>query len=388
MRPYEPDPGDAGEGRNVLARIVIGGGVAGLTTAWRATELGEVHLFDGDTSRSASWVAGGMLAPVSEVSFTEEPLLRVDLAACAQWPAFAAEVEAASGMSVGFRTEGTIQVAFNSDDLRELDRLREFQQELGLDVSSLTADDVRDLEGHLSPHIVGGTLVKSDYSVDNRSLVLALRQACINAGVHFHHSDVTDIKFSGARATGVRFDGGTLSADQVVIANGSWSSLLAVDVEVRPVKGEIIRLQTPSSFGTVLSHTVRAIVRGVPLYLVPRTNGEIVIGATQLEVGYSTTPTAGGAYQLLRDARELLPISAEMEIIDISAGLRPGSPDNGPILGPITGYENLFLASGHYRNGILLSAITGDVMKAHLTGSAIPEFARSFTPSRFSKVAP
>lgn len=362
--------------------IIIGGGIAGLTTAWRASSLGPVDLFDGDTSRSASWVAGGMLAPVSEVSFTEEPLLRLDLAARERWSSFAHEIETASGMSVGFRTEGTLQVAFNQDDLRELDRLRDFQLQLGLEVQSLSVEEIREYEPHLSPHIVGGTLVKSDYSVDNRALVRALREACRRAGVSFHNSDVTSIIFDEARAIGVESGGQVIKSEQVVIANGSWSSLLNVDVDVRPVKGEILRLQTPAIFGTVLTHTVRALVRGVPIYLVPRATGEIVIGATQLEVGYSLKPTAGGVYQLLRDARELLPIIAEMEINDVSAGLRPGSPDNGPLLGPVEGYENLYLASGHHRNGILLSSITGDVMAAHLSGQPIPDYAAAFTPSR------
>lgn len=368
-----------------MKTIVIGGGIAGLTTAWKAASLGPVELFDADTSRSASWVAGGMLAPVSEVSFTEEPLLRLDLAARDQWHEFAAEVEAASGISIGFRTEGTLQVAFNVDDLRELERLRDFQLELGLAVRALTRDEVRELEPHLSPHIVGGTLVESDYSVDNRSLVRALREACHKAGVTFHHSDVSDVVFDGSKAIGVSHKGGQSLADAIVIANGSWASFLHDEVDVRPVKGEIVRVLAPEIFGPVLSHTVRAIVRGVPIYLVPRRDGEIVIGATQLEVGYSTDVTVNGVYQLLRDARELLPVISECSIKDISAGLRPGTTDNGPLLGALTKYPNLFIASGHFRNGILLSSITGPVMLAHLSGSEIPEYARGFSPDRMVK---
>ena len=365
-----------------MKTIIIGAGVAGLTTAWRASELGDVHLFDGDPARSASWVAGGMLAPVSEVSFTEEPLLRLDLAALERWESFAAELEAASGHTVGLRTEGTIQVAFNADDLRELDRLRDFQIELGLDVQALGQEEIREYEPHISPHAVGGTWVKSDYSVDNRALVTALREACNRAGVITHSLDARSISFDQGVATGIETDRGNFFADRVVIANGSWSSLLNVDAKVRPVKGEIIRVQTPPHFGTVLHHTVRALVRGIPLYLVPRSDGQIVIGATQMEVGFSTTPTVMGVYQLLRDARDLLPIVSEMEIVDIMAGLRPGSPDNGPLLGPVPDFENLFIASGHYRNGILLSSITGDVMAAYLAGQEIPSFATPFTANR------
>lgn len=361
-----------------MKTIIIGAGIAGLTTAWRAP--GEVHLFDADPSRSASLAAGGMLAPVSEVSFTENALLQLDLAARDRWAAFARDLETATGMSIGFRTEGTIQVAFNSDDLRELDRLRTFQHQLGLDVSALTSDDIRGLEPHLSPKIVGGTWVQSDYSVDNRALVTALNRACELKGVMHHSYDVNEILYHGDRAVGIRTDNGDEYADHIVIANGSWSPLLNPDVQVRPVKGEIIRVQTPEAFGPVLTHTIRALVRGVPIYLVPRTSGEIVIGATQLETGYSQAPTVAGIYQLLRDARDLAPIIAEMELMDISAGLRPGSPDNGPLLGKLA--ENLWLASGHYRNGILLSSITGDVMAAYLSGSAIPDYAAHFTPDR------
>lgn len=365
-----------------MKTIIIGGGIAGLTTAWRASAHSEVHLFDGNPARAASLVAGGMLAPVSEVSFTEEPLLRLDLVARQQWPAFAQELETFTGLAIGFRTEGTVHVGFNDDDLRELERLREFQLELGLNVSPLTADEIREREPHLSPRVVGGTWVESDFSVDNRALVAALRVACEKAGVIFHAHDVESLALEGRTAIGVHTHTGVESADRVVIANGSWSGLLADVIDVRPVKGEIIRVQTPPSFGAVITHTVRAIIRGVPIYLVPRTHGEIVIGATQLETGFSTTPTVMGVYQLLRDARELLPVLSEMEIVDICAGLRPGTPDNAPLLGLVPGYDNLLVASGHYRNGILLSSISGDVMAAYLHGDDVPQYARPFSPDR------
>ncbi|OSP39667.1 glycine oxidase ThiO, partial [Streptomyces sp. 13-12-16] len=193
---------------------------------------------------------------------------------------------------------------------------------------------------------------------------------------------------AGDRATGVvTADGTELGAGQVVLAAGSLSGRLAgvpADVlpPVRPVKGQVVRLTMPVRHGPFLNRTVRAVVRGSHVYLVPRENGELVIGATSEEMGWDTTVTAGGVYELLRDAHELVPGITELPLTETLAGLRPASPDNAPLLGP-TELEGLLLATGHYRNGVLLTPVTGDAMAEALTTGALPEVARPFTPRRF-----
>ncbi|NED72746.1 FAD-dependent oxidoreductase, partial [Streptomyces sp. SID9944] len=182
-------------------------------------------------------------------------------------------------------------------------------------------------------------------------------------------------------------DGTALGARQVVLAAGSLSGRLAgvpdeVLPPVRPVKGQVLRLTVPGRYAPFLSRTVRAVVRGSQLYLVPRLNGELVVGATSEELGWDTTVTAGGVYELLRDAHELVPGITELPLTETRAGLRPGSPDNAPLLGP-TVLPGLLLATGHYRNGVLLTPVTGDVMAHVLTTGELPDEARPFTPRRF-----
>ncbi|MYS28631.1 FAD-dependent oxidoreductase, partial [Streptomyces sp. SID7804] len=197
---------------------------------------------------------------------------------------------------------------------------------------------------------------------------------------------------AGDRAAGVvTADGTELAAGQVVLAAGSLSGRLAgvpADVlpPVRPVKGQVVRLAMPERLGPFLTRTVRAVVRGSQVYLVPRENGELVIGATTEELGWDTTVTAGGVYELLRDAHELVPGITELPLTETRAGLRPGSPDNAPLLGP-TALEGLLLATGHYRNGVLLTPVTGDVLAHALTTGELPEEARPFSPLRFRATA-
>jgi glycine oxidase len=174
----------------------------------------------------------------------------------------------------------------------------------------------------------------------------------------------------------------------VVLAAGSLSGRLPGIPDdalppVRPVKGQVLRLTVPKRFAPFLSRTVRAVVRGSHVYLVPRENGELVIGATSEELGWDTTVTAGGVYELLRDAHELVPGITELPLTETRAGLRPGSPDNAPLLGP-TELPGLLLATGHYRNGVLLTPVTGDAMAHALATGELPDEARPFTPKRFA----
>ena len=373
---------------------IVGGGLAGLVTAWRVGQTGcEVTLIDPAPGSGASNVAAGMLAPVSEAWFGEEDRLALDLASHSLWPDFASDLEADSGVKIGFRTEGTIQFAFNQDDLRALRQTREFQLSLGLDAVELSGSEVRELEPLLSPNVLGASLVKSDFSVDNRALVAALITACKANGIEFVKEKAIGIEFepgSDEKAVrAVRTHRQFIAATKIVIAAGAWSSQIlgAESLGVRPIMGEILRVAPRSRAIKTITHTIRGSVRGFPVYLVPRVNGDIIIGATQVETGFDLDPTAGGIFQLLRDAREVFPYLSEMRIVELMAGLRPGSRDNAPLMGPLTAALGLYAATGHYRNGVLLTPATGDVMLAYLTNATIPEYAKAFTPDRFTSLS-
>ncbi|MEU3221400.1 glycine oxidase ThiO [Streptomyces sp. NPDC006971] len=370
--------------------LVVGGGIIGLVTAWRTAQRGlRTAVADPDPGGGAARVAAGMLAAVTELHYGEELLLGLNLASAARYPAFVAELEEASGRDTGFRACGTLAVALDSDDRAHLRELHALQRRSGLESEWLTGRECRRLEPMLAPGVRGGLRVDGDHQIDPRRLAAALLTACARAGVVFHRARAERLTVVRDRATGIVLAGGPeLAADQVVLAAGSLSGRLpglpdGVAPPVRPVKGQVLRLTVPARYAPFLSRTVRAVVRGGPLYLVPRENGELVVGATSEEMGWDTTVTAGGVYELLRDAHELVPGITELPLVETRAGLRPGSPDNAPLLGP-TALPGLHLATGHHRNGVLLTPVTGDVMAASLAEGELPEVARPFTPYRFS----
>ncbi|MFE5616671.1 glycine oxidase ThiO [Streptomyces sp. NPDC056463] len=372
--------------------LVVGGGIIGLVTAWRAAQRGlSTAVVDPEPGGGAARVAAGMLAAVTELHYGEETLLALNLASARRYPEFVAELRDATGHDVGYRASGTLAVALDADDRAHLRELHALQIRCGLESEWLSGRECRRLEPMLAPGVRGGLRVDGDHQVDPRRLAAALVTACERAGVVFHRDLADRLTVVRDRATGVTLaDGTALEADQVVLAAGSLSGRLAgvpsdVLPPVRPVKGQVLRLTVPRAFAPFLSRTVRAVVRGSHVYLVPRENGELVIGATSEELGWDTTVTAGGVYELLRDAHELVPGLTELPLTETLAGLRPASPDNAPLLGP-TALPGLQLATGHYRNGVLLTPVTGDVMAELLTTGALPDEARPFTPRRFSPV--
>ncbi|MET7858959.1 glycine oxidase ThiO [Streptomyces sp. NPDC005318] len=373
--------------------LVIGGGIIGLVTAWRAAQRGlRTTVADPDPGGGAARVAAGMLAAVTELHYGEQMLLGLNVASAARYPAFAAELEAASGQDIGFRTCGTLAVALDSDDRAHLRELHALHLRSGLESQWLTGRECRRLEPMLAPGVRGGLRVDGDHQVDPRRLAAALLTACERAGVVVHPDRAERLTVQRDRATGAVLAGGTeLTADQVVLAAGSLSGRLAglpdeVTPPVRPVKGQVLRLTVPAAYAPFLTRTVRAVVRGSHVYLVPRENGELVVGATSEEMGWDTTVTAGGVYELLRDAHELVPGITELPLTETRAGLRPASPDNAPLLGP-TALPGLHLATGHHRNGVLLTPVTGDAMAELLTTGELPRVARPFAPGRFAPAA-
>jgi glycine oxidase len=376
--------------------LVVGGGVIGLVTAWRAAQRGlATAVADPAPGGGAAHVAAGMLAAVTELQYGEQALLDLNLASAARYPDFAAELTELTGLDTGYRRCGTLAVALDADDRAHLRELHAFQTSLGLESQWLSGRECRRLEPMLAPGVRGGLRVDGDHQVDPRRLSTALLRAADLAGVVFLRSAVARVTADGDRVTGaVLADGTVVAAARTVLAAGSESGRIAGLPDdalppVRPVKGQILRLRMPAGQPPFLTRTVRAVVRGSHVYLVPRDNGELVLGATSEEFGWDTTVTAGGVYELLRDAHELLPGITELALTETLAGLRPGSPDNAPLLGA-TALDGLLLATGHHRNGVLLTPVTGDVLAEVLTSSTgeLPQYARAFGANRFTTTGP
>lgn len=364
---------------------VAGGGLIGLSVAWRAAQRGlSVTVIDPVPGTGASRAAAGMLAPVTEAAYGEEPLLRLCLASLERYPAFLADIARDGGVQVPLRAAGTLLVGFDDDDMRALDVLRAFQSELGLDVERLTGREARTREPALTPRVRGALHVAGDSSVEPRALHAGLLAAAEATGVRLVRAQVAGLRVEDGRATGLRLAGGDeLAAGQVVLALGAQSASLpgVPPLPVRPVKGQILRLRGAEG---LVDGTVRALVRGRHVYLVPYGDDGLVVGATVEDRGFDPSVTAGGVHDLLHDAIEVVPDVSELELVETLARWRPGTPDNAPVLGP-SGSGGLVLATGHYRNGVLLTPVTGDAVAEHLASGELPTVAAPFTLGRFRK---
>ena len=372
--------------------IVVGGGAIGLTSAWRCAQVGlSTAVFDPSPASGATWAAAGMLAPVTELHYGEEALLNLNLESNSMWEGFAAELEDEAGAPIGYRRTGTLSVARDTDDLAVLEDLQVFQRSLGLDVERLRSRECRRLEPMLAPGIRGGLLVAGDHQVDNRALARAVRTAAERAGVRVHRSAVAEVRADRGAVRGiVDAHGVEHHADAVVVAAG-WQSgalrgLPAADVpSVRPVKGQLLHLRAREHAGWRAGEPLaQRNIRGLEAYLVPRSDGRLVVGATVEELGEDRTVTAGGVLDLLRAAWELVPAVTELEFVEAAVGLRPGSPDNAPLIGPGS-LDGLVIATGHYRNGILLTPITADAVAAMVAGTPVPDAVLPFSPQRFTR---
>jgi glycine oxidase len=355
--------------------IVVGGGVIGLAVAWSARTRGlSVLLLERDlTGGGTSHVAAGMLAPVAEVEFGEagRRVLELGMRSAASWPSFAGELEEATGIEVGLRRSGTLVLARDHDDARELERQLSFRESLGLRALRLAPSAARELEPAIAPSVRLALEAPDDHSVDPRLVLDALRLACERSGVEIReHTAVgaVQVDASQTRVTGVVLKSGErLDAQQVVLAAGPWSGQLEglpahARVAVRPIKGQILRLRDPDGPGLL-----QRVVRFEGGYLVPRGDGRYVLGATVEERGFEQLPTAGGVYELLRAAREVVPGVVELQIEELNVGLRPGTPDNAPLIGP-GALAGLMWATGHHRNGILLAPLTATLVAGLLVG--------------------
>ncbi|MCW2237687.1 glycine oxidase ThiO [Azospirillum canadense] len=364
---------------------IVGAGAIGLSIAWRLASAGcRVQVFDrGLAGRGATHAAGGMLAACVETEPGEESLLPLTRASQALWPVFAAELEDASGQSVDLRREGTMVIAQTADDAAKVRFLHDLQAGLGLPVEWLSGAEVRRREPYLQPGVAGALYCAEDHQVDNRKLATALHAAALRAGVEVHeNAPVTRIEGQGGQVVGLWVGDRLVEADRIVLAAGAWSAGIEglpppARPPVRPVKGQMVCLRMDSRLPLL-----RHVVWTPGTYLIPRLDGRLLIGATTEERGFDDRLTAGGQFALLEGAWRALPGIAELPIEEAWAGFRPGSRDDAPILGP-TEVEGLVLATGHHRNGILLTPVTADsIARLILTGESDPVI-RPFALDRF-----
>lgn len=365
--------------------LILGGGVIGLSIGWRLLLRGEpVTLLErGETGREASSAAAGMLAIANEVHYQEDLNLLLRLESMKLYPDFVAELEAYSGVPVDYRTEGAIGISLHADETAELRNLFDYQREQGLPVEWLSGEAVRELEPRLAGFVVAGVLCPMDHQVDNRRLAASLKAAFLKAGGELHeHTEVTHLRVEEGRAISVETAERTWEPERVVLAAGSWSGLIPgldgwLRPLVRPVKGQILALRMPD--GEFLRHVIKT----PDVYMAPKSDGRLVIGATVEEMGFNRDLTAGAVYELLKGAWRAIPSVYELAIDEIWCGFRPGSRDNAPLLGE-SGVPGLYVATGHHRNGIVNTPITARYMSELILDNRRPELLMRLSPDRFN----
>ncbi len=380
--------------RDPVDVVVVGAGIVGLGIAHTLARSGRsVTVVDAAPASGATYAAAGMLAPVSEFHYQEEQLLELMRASAALYPTFIGSLGTADAADAGYLSTKTISVGVDSGDRRALADLRAVQLANGLAVEPLTIREVRTLEPMLSPRLSVAYSIEHDHQVDPRRLAACLRQAIETAtgpvilqnAVVLLHEDPRDLR---SRVVGVVLDDGSeLLAGEVILANGLAAAKFDglpewLELPLRPVFGDILQLRVPEPLRPLITATVRGLVRGIPIYLVPRSDGTVVVGATQREDG-SSAVSAGGVHQLLRDAQELVPAVAELELIEITARARPGTPDNAPLLGRVTDISGLIIATGFFRHGVLLTPIAAQICLDILDRVADDRWT-PFWPNRFS----
>ncbi len=363
---------------------IVGGGVIGLAIGWRLARRGvAVSLFERDTvGQGASWAAAGMLAPLSEVGFEEEDFLSLGRESLRLFPRFLAELREEAHEEVSLDTRGTLITGLDRDDNERLRRLHGFRKDLGLPVEWLTGTDAREIEPFLSPRTSSAIWIPDDHQVDSRRLVGALKTAFQKCGGELYENHpVSGIRTAGERVTGLQTDKGDIETKDIVIAAGCWSKGIGgIPKEllppVRPVKGQVITL------GTDATYTFAHVVRAPDAYLLPKDDGRLLLGASEEEMGFDTTITAGAIFRLLERGWEAMPSIYDLPILEIIAGLRPGSRDHNPIVGK-TPIQGLYYATGHYRHGILLAPVTACEISDLILKGRPSELFAPFRPSRF-----
>lgn len=368
---------------------IIGGGIAGLSVAFRLSQLGhKISICDPAVAMGASFAAAGMLAPASEINFSEIPLLKLMQRSGEMWPTFAAEIENASGQTIGYRTEGTLLVGFDQNDASELKRICEFQRDFGIEVNQLNRSQIKALEPNLSASVSFVAHIQNDHQVNNRQLTRALVTALERYGVEFICRSAVEINHDTRNKYSVTLDNGDrLKPDIVLLAPGAMLNTIqglpqVISSSIRPVKGQILRVFSPDK--NLLAHVIRAQVASQHVYLVPRADGEIVIGATQEEVGFDHTAKVRPIAEMLTNACKVVPAIGETHFEEQVIRYRPGSNDNAPIVGQYN-HSNLYLSLGHFRHGILLSAAISKHLAHAIDQGEMSEEMSEFGPTRLGE---
>jgi glycine oxidase len=365
---------------------IIGGGVIGLACGWQLAKKGfHVEILEREKEcKGAAWVSAGMLAPRAELGFEEFDYFKLCMDSLNQYPDFLDEHEKDSGIKISVKRCGTLMTAFDRDQTERLKRIKDFREQLKQPGKWLTGSEAKEIEQMLSPKCTCGLLFEEDAEVDNRTLLKALEQAFKNCGGELYEEhNVESVNIVNGKAESLHFHGIDAKYDYILIAAGSWlPKIKGLEVlnncYIKPVKGQIISLNTSGSFK--LKHAVRT----NDIYIVEKSDNRIIIGASVEDFGYDTSITAGAVYELLENAREAVPGISELTIQSIDAGLRPGSLDNQPILGK-TDIEGLFIAGGHYRSGVLLAPVTAYNMAKLIAGEEYSEQIDKFSINRFQK---
>jgi glycine oxidase len=390
--PFPSFPLQAAEaaGVTIPAKVdvaIAGAGVIGLSIAWRLASRGlAVAVFErAAAGAGASLAATGMLAAAAEHEPGCHDLLALALESQRQWPQFRAALEAQSGLAIDFRADGTLVVALGRDEVERLRFRHDLHKRCGLATRWLGGSEVRALEPALRPSVAAGLHCADDHQVDPRLVMASLRKACLAAGVRlFEHCAVTGVDLGGGRACGLVTAQGTCRAPAVVLTAGAWTGDVVppgLKVPVRPLKGQSLALRTTADTGTLAT-----IVWTEQIYMAPKSDGRLFVGATVEERGFDATITAGGVYALLEGARRAVPAIEEMAIDAIWTGFRPSSIDDAPILGA-TPVPGLVLATGHHRNGYLLAPVTAFAIEALIADDALPAVAQPFGFGRFDGTA-
>ncbi|MCC7436958.1 MAG: glycine oxidase ThiO [Armatimonadetes bacterium] len=362
---------------------IVGGGIAGLTAARALAQHGQrvVVIEQSVIGHGATAAAGGMLAPLVEARSAEPHTVQFGMEALRFYPEFVAQLQAEAEMNVGYRTEGTLVVAPDRDQAEQLRHLFAEQQRLQLPVEWLSGYELRQIEPYLSPTVVGGIRSQQDHQVDNRLLAVALARAVVRLGgkVIENVGELYPERVGGtwqAEANGV-----SIKAANILLAEGAAATALRrmlpdIAKHLRPVKGQFLRLDQREL------HLIDHVVRTTEVYLVPKNNGQIVVGASAEDRGFDNRNTVGEIFELLRAAWECIPAVRELPILETGVGFRPATSDHLPLLGR-TQIEGLAVAAGYYRHGILFAPYAAHLLADHLVQQASNQWIHTFSPERF-----
>ncbi|GJD31196.1 Glycine oxidase [Methylobacterium adhaesivum] len=367
--------------------VVVGGGLIGLSIAWHLARGGRtVTVVERETvGAGASLAATGMLAPAAEHEPGSDPLLPLALASLARWPGFRDALQAASGLDIDYREEGTLVLAIGRDEVERLRSRHDLQVRSGLDATWLSGSQVRAREPALRPAVTAGLFCPHDHQVDPACVMAALVRACEGAGVTLVEAcPVEALDWAGGRVTGLATAQGRIAAETVILAAGAWSGQAGLlpdhlGLPVRPLKGQSLALRTTARTGT-LSHMVWT----EQVHMAPKSDGHLIVGATVEDCGFTPGVTAGGLYALLEGARRVLPGIEEMAVEAVWSGYRPTSDDDAPIIDTLA--PGLVVATGHHRNGYLLAPATAEAVASLLADGTLPDYARAFGRARFAPV--